>query len=332
MQTLEIPGTGIRASRIGLGTWAMGGKQWGGTDDAQAIRTIHAALDRGISLIDTAPAYGFGHAEEVVGKAIAEHGQRDRLVLATKVALEWGEGIDGVVRNGSASRIEREVEDSLRRLGTETIDLYQVHWPDPTRPMEETTRAMERLYRDGKIRAIGVSNFTPAQCDSFRQAAPLHTVQPPLNLFERDAERDVIPYARREGLAMLTYGALCRGLLSGKMHRDAEFTGDDLRNSDPKFQPPRFAQYLAAVEALDRFAQARHGKRVLELAVRWLLDRHGHGIALWGGRRPEQMAPIEGIVDWQLGDDDLAEIERLVDEHVTDPVGPEFMAPPARDD
>ncbi|GAB2786055.1 aldo/keto reductase AkrN [Halomonas shantousis] len=331
MQTLEIAGTGIHASRIGLGTWAMGGKQWGGTDDAQAIRTIHAALDRGITLIDTAPAYGFGHSEEVVGKAIAEYGQRDRLAIATKVALEWGEGFEGVVRNATAARIEQEVEDSLRRLGTDVIDLYQVHWPDPKVPMEETARAMERLYRDGKIRAIGVSNFTPEQCDAFREVAPLHSIQPPLNLFERDAERDIIPYAEREGLAMLTYGALCRGLLSGKMRRDSQFNGDDLRNVDPKFQSPRFEQYLDAVAALDRFAEQRHGKHVLELAVRWLLDRHANSIALWGARKPEQVEPIERITDWQLSRDDMEEIERLVNEHVTDPVGPDFMAPPTRD-
>ncbi|TDX27582.1 aryl-alcohol dehydrogenase-like predicted oxidoreductase [Modicisalibacter xianhensis] len=331
MQTLEIANTGISTSRIGLGTWAMGGRQWGGTDDAQAIRTIHAALDRGITLIDTAPAYGFGHAEEVVGKALAESGQRDRVVIATKAALEWGEGIAAVVRNATQARIDQEVEDSLRRLGVEAIDLYQVHWPDPKTPMEETARTMERLYRDGKIRAIGVSNFSPEQCDAFREVAPLHTVQPPLNLFEREAERDIIPYAKRQGLTMLTYGALCRGLLSGKMHRDSAFNGDDLRNNDPKFQQPRFDQYLAAVDALDRFAQERHGKRVLELAVRWLLDRHDNGIALWGARRPDQVDPVSGIADWQLSAEDVSEIERIVDEHVTDPVGPEFMAPPTRD-
>ncbi|SHF36043.1 Predicted oxidoreductase [Modicisalibacter ilicicola DSM 19980] len=331
MQTLDIPGTGITASRIGLGTWAIGGWMWGGTDDAQAVRTIHAALERGVTLIDTAPVYGFGHSEEVVGRAVAEYGQRDKLVLATKVAMEW-KADESVVRNASAARIEKEVEDSLRRLRTDVIDLYQVHWPDPTVPMEETARAMERLYRDGKIRAVGVSNFSPEQCDTFREVAPLHSVQPPLNLFEREAERDIIPYAEREGLVMLTYGALCRGLLTGKMRADSQFEGDDLRNNDPKFQSPRFNQYLSAVDALERFAQERHGKQVLELAVRALLDRHDNGIALWGARRPDQVEPIERIDGWQLSSDDLDEIERIVDEHVKDPVGPEFMAPPSRDD
>lgn len=197
--------------------------------------------------------------------------------------------------------------------------------------MEDTARTMERLYRDGKIRAIGVSNFSPKQCDAFREVAPLHAVQPPLNLFERDAERDIIPYAKRDGLAMLTYGALCRGLLTGKMHRDYGFSGDDLRNNDPKFQQPRFDQYLAAVDALDRFAQERHGKRVLELTVRWLLDRNANGIALWGARRPDQVDPVERIADWTLSDEEIEEIECIVDEHVQDPVGPEFMAPPTRD-
>ncbi|SDM16416.1 Predicted oxidoreductase [Modicisalibacter muralis] len=331
MQTLDIADTGISASRIGLGTWAIGGAMWGGSDDAEAIRTIHAALDRGITLIDTAPAYGFGHSEEVVGKAIAQHAQRDKLVLATKVALEWQEGDSGVIRSASAARIEKEVEDSLRRLGIDAIDLYQVHWPDPRVPMEETARSMERLYRDGKIRAIGVSNFTPEQCDAFRQVAPLHSVQPPLNLFEREAERDIIPYAKREGLAMLTYGALCRGLLTGKLKADSHFNGDDLRNVDPKFQQPRFDQYLSAVDALDRFARERHGKDVLSLAIRWLLDRNANGIALWGARRPAQMEPIDSALGWQLGDDDMAEVDRIVDEHVSDPVGPEFMAPPTRE-
>lgn len=330
MQTLDIANTGINASRIGLGTWAIGGTMWGGSDDAEAIRTIHAALDRGITLIDTAPAYGFGHSEEVVGKAIAEYGQRDKLVLATKVALEWGDGIDAVVRNATAARIEKEVEDSLRRLGTDSIDLYQVHWPDPMAPMEETARAMERLHRDGKIRAVGVSNFTPDQCDAFRQVAPLHCVQPPLNLFEREAEYDIIPYAKREKLTMLTYGALCRGLLAGKLRADSHFSGDDLRNVDPKFQSPRFEQYLNAVAALDRFAHERYDKDILSLAVRWLLDRNANGIALWGARRPAQMEPIDSALDWQLCEDDMTEIDRIVDEHVSDPVGPEFMAPPTR--
>lgn len=331
MESITIPGTDLTPSRVGLGTWAIGGWKWGGADDANAVRTIHAALDRGITLIDTAPAYGFGHSEEVVGRALAEYGQRDKVVLATKTALEWQEGSDGVVRNASAARIEKEVEDSLRRLRTEAIDLYQIHWPDPQVPMEETANAMQRLYRAGKIRAIGVSNFSPEQCDAFREVAPLHSVQPPLNLFERDAERDIIPYAQREELVFLAYGALCRGLLTGKMHADSAFTGDDLRKSDPKFQSPRFTQYLAVVEALTQLARERHDKPVLALAVRWVLDSHPNAIALWGARRPDQVTPLDALGGWSLTASDLRDIDAIIDEHVTDPVGPEFMEPPARE-
>lgn len=290
MESITIPGTDLTPSRVGLGTWAIGGWKWGGADDANAVRTIHAALDRGITLIDTAPAYGFGHSEEVVGRALAEYGQRDKVVLATKTALEWQEGSDGVVRNASAARIEKEVEDSLRRLRTEAIDLYQIHWPDPQVPMEETANAMQRLYRAGKIRAIGVSNFSPEQCDAFREVAPLHSVQPPLNLFERDAERDMIPYAQREELVFLAYGALCRGLLTGKMHADSAFTGDDLRKSDPKFQPPPFH----AVPGGGRGADAARARASRQAGI-------GPGGAL-GARFPSQCHRLVGRAASGSGD------------------------------
>jgi aryl-alcohol dehydrogenase-like predicted oxidoreductase len=252
MESIEIAGTPLVVSRIGLGTWAIGGWMWGGTDEAESMRTIHAALDRGVTLFDTAPVYGFGRSEEILGKALAQDGRRKHAVIATKVGLDWRDGAP--FRNGSRKRIMKEVDDSLRRLQTDVIDLYQVHWPDPGTPIAETAGAMADLYRAGKIRAIGVSNFSPAQMDEFRAVAPLHTAQPPYNLFERATERDVAPYCREHRLVMFAYGSLCRGLLSGKMTINSRFTGDDLRKNDPKFQAPRFRQYLAAVEALDRFA------------------------------------------------------------------------------
>jgi len=213
METFTIPGTNLSPSRIGLGTWAIGGWMWGGTDEAESIRTIQAALDRGITLIDTAPVYGFGRSEEIVGKALAESGRRKGVVLATKVALDWkGEQ---PFRNGSRIRVMKEIDDSLRRLRTDAIDLYQIHWPDPNTPIEETAGAMAELLRAGKIRAIGVSNFSPAQMDAFRAVAPLHAVQPPYNLFERAIEADVFPYARKHDLAMLAYGSLCRACCRG---------------------------------------------------------------------------------------------------------------------
>ncbi|MEJ2655306.1 MAG: aldo/keto reductase, partial [Acidihalobacter sp.] len=184
MEYVRLQHADLTVPRIGLGTWAIGGWMWGGTDEQQAIDTIVSALERGISLIDTAPVYGFGRSEEIVGKALAAFGRRDEVVLATKLGLAWDDQ-GKVRRDSSPARIRQEIEDSLRRLGTDHIDLYQVHWPDGAVPFEETARALEDLQREGKIRALGVSNYSPEQMDAFRDAAPLATDQPPYNLFER---------------------------------------------------------------------------------------------------------------------------------------------------
>lgn len=328
MEFVTISDTNLKASRIGLGTWAMGGWMWGGTDEEESVRTIRTALDKGIRLIDTAPVYGFGRSEEIVGRAIEESGKRDQVILTTKVGLEWRDG--SVFRNSSRERILGEVEDSLWRLRTSYIDIYQVHWPDPLVPVEESAETMSLLYRQGKIRAIGVSNYSPQQMEQFRGAAPLHTDQPPYNLFERQIEQDVLPFALQNGISTLTYGSLCRGLLSGRMNLKTQFDGDDLRKVDPKFQPPRYAQYLRAVERLDRFARENYGKGVLDLAIRWTLDQPGVSVALWGARHPEQLAPVDNAAGWKLDAEALRTIDQIVRETVTDPVGPEFMAPPAR--
>ncbi len=328
MDYINISNSGLRTSRIGLGTWAMGGWMWGGTDEAESIRTIHAALDQGINLIDTAPVYGFGRSEEIVGIALVEPGKREKAIVATKVGLEWRDG--AVFRNASRERITKEVEDSLRRLNTSYIDLYQVHWPDPLTTVEETAEAMQQLLKSGKIRAIGVSNFSPAQMDAFRKVAPIHSNQPPYNLLERQIEQNVLPYTHGSDIATLAYGALCRGLLSGRMRADTQFTGDDLRKTDPKFQSARYAQYLTAVERLDTFARDNYGKRVIHLAVRWLLDQPGVSAALWGARHPQQLQPINEVFGWSLSPDAMRAIGRILQESIADPVGPEFMAPPDR--
>ena len=316
----------LSVSRIALGTWAMGGWMWGGTDEAEAIGAIYEAIDHGVTLIDTAPAYGFGRSEEIVGKALAEGGRRKRVLIATKVGLDWRNGQP--FRDASKTRIHKEIEDSLRRLRTDVIDIYQVHWPDPNVPIEETAAAMADLQRAGKIRVIGVSNFSPAQIEAFREIAPAQTVQSPYNLFERAIERDVLPYCRERNIVTLAYGSLCRGLLSGRMTMQTQFTGDDLRKIDPKFQAPRFAQYLRAVERLDRFAQENYGRRVIHLALRWVLDRQDSMIALWGARRPDQLAPIAGLAGWHINSSGMAEIDRILSETIVNAVGPEFMAPP----
>ena len=329
MEKRKFGNTDIEVTPVGLGTWAIGGWMWGGTDEAQSIDTIQRAVDKGIGLVDTAPVYGFGRSEEIVGKALA-NGRRDQVALATKAALNWNDDQDKVWRDATASRIEREVEDSLKRLQTDRIDIYQIHWPDPKTPMEETARALEKLYQAGKIRAIGVSNFTPSQMDELRKSVPLHSLQPPYNLFERGIEQDILPYCRENGIATITYGGLCRGLLTGKMREDTQFTGDDLRKSDPKFQGDRYRQYLNAVAELDQFARERYQKNVLALALRWLVDQPGVTTALWGARKPEQLDPVDEIEGWSLDQEAMATIDGILEKCITDPVGPEFMAPPAR--
>jgi aryl-alcohol dehydrogenase-like predicted oxidoreductase len=322
----EIPGTSLKVSPVAIGTWAIGGWMWGGTDVAESIATIRAAFEHGINIVDTAPVYGFGRSEEIVGRAIAEGRLRSDVVIATKVGLQWEGG--SVSRNASRARIMQEVEDSLRRLRTDYIDVYQVHWPDPLIAIEETAEAMLTLFKQGKIRAIGVSNFSVDQMERFRRVAPLHVLQPPYNLFERAVETDLLPYCRKNNIATLGYGALCRGLLSGRMRADTAFDGDDLRRTDPKFVAPRFAQYLAAVGKLDQLAQ-RFGKRVIHLAIRWMLDQ-GITTALWGARHPGQLQPVDEVTGWSIDASARAEIDRILRETIIDPVGPEFMAPPAR--
>lgn len=327
MEQIAIGKSGITTSRVGLGTWAIGGWMWGGSEERESIATIQSAVDRGITLIDTAPAYGFGRSEEIVGKALAEGGLRGKVQIATKVGLAWKDG--KVYRDSTSARIRQEIEDSLRRLRTDVIDLYQVHWPDLDTPFEETARTLEDLRRAGKIRAIGVSNYSPEQMEQFRRAAALDAVQPPYNLFEREIEADVLPYAEKASLTVLSYGALCRGLLSGRMTPATTFEGDDLRKTDPKFQQPRFAQYLAAVERLQALAQNRFGKSVLALAVRWVLDQ-GPTIALWGARHPGQLDPVAEVDGWHIDDGSKREINAILEECITDPVSPAFMAPPKK--
>jgi aryl-alcohol dehydrogenase-like predicted oxidoreductase len=330
LEYINIKGTSLKSSRIGLGTWAIGGWMWGGTDEKESIRTIHTALDQGINLLDTAPIYGQGRSEEIVGEAVHQYGRRDNIILASKLGLDWTTG--AIERNSSRERILKEFEDSLRRLQTDYIDIYQVHWPDTVTPIEETAATLRELFEQGKIRAIGVSNYSPAQMDRFRAVSPLHTAQPPYNLFEREIETDVLPYALKHDITTLTYGAICRGLLSGTMRADRQFSKDDLRkSSDPKFQAPHFAEYLDAAKKLDEYARKHFAKSVIHLAVRWLLDQPGVGVALWGARRPDQLDPIHEVGGWKLTEKDFAAIDAILSESVRHPVGPEFMAPPARE-
>ncbi|AKF09832.1 putative aldo/keto reductase [Sandaracinus amylolyticus] len=292
------------------------------------MRTIHAALDLGINLIDTAPAYGFGHSEEVVGRAIAEYGGRDRVVISTKGGLERRG--DKLFRNSRRDVIRTEVENSLARLRTDYIDLYFVHWPDLDTPYEETAAALGALQKAGKIRGVAVSNYSIAAMERFHAITPLSAAQPPLNVFEREALRDIIPWCRERGIGTLTYGALCRGLLTGTIDESTKFDGDDLRKVDPKLVAPRVSQYTAAVRELEAYARQRYQRGIIPLAIRWTIDQPGVSVALWGARHPSELSPVIDVMGWHLDDEALSAIDRMLSSTIRDPVGPEFMAPPER--
>lgn len=331
METTTI--AGAKVSRVGLGTWAIGGLEWGAVPDDVAIATCLGALERGINLIDTAPIYGHGRAEEIIGRAISAHGRREDFFIATKAGLSWNPF--GVFSNSTESRIRQELEDSLRRLGTDFIDLYQIHWPDTRTPIAETAALLAEFQREGKVRSLGVSNFSVAQMEEFRSAAPLVSNQLPYNLFERQIEccahgENLLSWCAPNGIAVLTWSSLCRSLLAGRVHRGMSFDADDIRSADPKFQEPRFSEYLAAVERLALLAKERYGKSVLELAARWVLDRPGVSVALWGAKRPDQLDAVAGVMGWKLDAAAMAEIDRIVAESVTDPVGPEYLSPKVR--
>ncbi len=321
---------GEPVSRIGLGTWAIGGLEWGAIPESQAIDTLLSAVHSGIRFLDTAPIYGHGRSEELIGKAIAIHGRREDFYLATKAGLDWGQdsGRGAIVANLSRQRLENELDDSLRRLQTDFIDLYQAHWPDPLVPVEETAEILAGFLRSGKVRALGVSNFSVEQMERFRTVAPLASNQPPYNIFERGIDASILPWCAAHQVAVICYSPLCRSLLGGRLRPEMRF--DDIRSVDPKFQPPRYAQYLAAVDRLAALARERYQKSVAELAVRWVLDRPGVSVALWGAKSPEQLQTAMGVVGWHLDADAMAEVDRIVAECVTDPVGPEYLTPGTR--
>ena len=304
----------------------MGGSLWGETDEHESIRTIHHALGLGINFIDTAPGYGFGLSEKVVGQALRLYGQRDKVAIATKFGLNLQQETD-VYRDSRRQSILRELEQSLDRLQVDYIDLYQVHWPDLDTPQEETAGVLKELLDAGKIRAIGVSNYNLEQIEAFRKVAPLHAVQHPYNIFEREAE-DILQFCLKNNIGSIGYSSLCRGLLTGKLREDVSF--EDLRkNFDPKFRKPHFPQYLVCVGRLEQWVKDKHNKPLIALAIRWSLDKGTH-VALWGARQPDELDPIQDILGWTLSANDFHEIDQIIAETITDPIGPQFMSPPSR--
>jgi aryl-alcohol dehydrogenase-like predicted oxidoreductase len=322
METREIGGSGLSASTIGLGTWAIGGWMWGGTDEADSVAAIQAAIDAGVTLIDTAPAYGMGRSEAILGKAIA--GRRDQVVLATKCGLVWhtAQGNhffdqDGrpVHRYLGSESIAHELEESLRRLGTDHIDLYITHWQDPTTPVEETMGALLDLKRAGKIRAIGASNLTPSDLSSYLAAGGLDAVQEQYSMVHRDIEAEVVPACVRNGVSILSYSSLALGLLTGGIGPERVFAGDDLRIHDPRFSTENRLRAVAFAAAVRPLADGL-GATVAELVIAWTIRQPGITFALCGARNPAQARENARAGVVQLGATELAAIDAAAARHL----------------
>jgi aryl-alcohol dehydrogenase-like predicted oxidoreductase len=325
MERVRFGQTDLEVSVLVLGTWVTGGWAWGGSDERESLKAILRALELGVNFIDTAPVYGFGRSERIIGQALAEWGNRESVMIATKCCLEWDEK-ESIRRNASPARIQQEIDQSLERLGLDRIDLYQIHWPDAKTPFETSMETLLRLQEAGKIRYIGVSNFTREQIMACRNAGEIYSVQPPYNLFEREAEKELLPFCQANGIATMAYGGLCRGLLTGKFHGDETFPRGDLRRADPKFKPDRFRQYVKAVDALKKLA-GKYDKSVGQFALRWALQQPGITTVLAGVRTAIQVEENVGVADWQIEREDLERVENIVKTRIKTPIGPEFMSP-----
>ena len=312
MQYRPLGDSGITVSALGLGTWAMGAtpETWGLVDDNESIAAIHAALDLGVNLIDTAPIYGLGHSEQIVGRAVGD--RRDQVVLATKCGLQFPGPEGGLPRRCLApAAIGEECEASLRRLGTDHLDLYQCHWPDPEVPISDTMGALVRLREQGKIRAIGVSNFSVEQLAEACAAGPVCSVQPSLSLIDRRAAAHLLPYCESRHLAVLPYSPLGKGILTGKFNADTAF--EDVRSRDPEYIGARYAANLALVEGL-RVIARHHDRTVSQVALNFLMNTPGVTAPLFGAKRPSQVRENVGAADWSLPPEDRARVEQLLRE------------------
>jgi methylglyoxal reductase len=319
----EIGSSGIRASAVGLGTWAIGGWMWGGTHEKQSVSAIEAAIDEGISLIDTAPAYGQGLSEEIVGKAI--RGKRDRVVLATKCGLVWHttrgnhffdyEGRP-VHRYLGRDSIVCEVEQSLKRLGTDYIDHYVTHWQDPTTPIEETMAALEALKAAGKIRSIGASNVSPHDLEAYVAAGPLDAVQEEYSMMKRDIERTLLPICARHGVSTLSYSSLALGLLSGQVGPDRVFEGDDQRRDNPRFSIANRQKVARLMREIEPIASA-HNASNAQVVIAWTIQQPGITFALCGARNPNQARENAEAARLRLSPEEIRTISEAATTHLT---------------
>jgi myo-inositol catabolism protein IolS len=298
MQQRRLGSSQVSISEIGLGTWGMSGAFWGAADDSESVRVIHQALDLGVTLVDTAEAYGWGHAEVVVGKALV--GRRQQAVIATKAAPNHLEPAQAV----------KALEESLQRLQTDYVDVYFIHWPNPDVPLGATMDAFERLRAEGRIRALGVSNFGAKEMDSARQHGIIDVLQPPYNMLWREVEAATLPYCRNHNIGVMPYSGLAQGLLTGALSRNTAFVEGDERRTTVLFQPGTYERALDAVEGLRPIA-AKYGKSVPQLAVQWLTSRPGVSAPLLGARTVQEMKENAGSVGWSIAEADVAEIDRL---------------------
>lgn len=317
MRTRKLGYTDLYLTTVGLGAWAIGGGGWefgwGPQDDAESINTIQHALDLGINWIDTAAVYGLGHSEEIVGKAIK--GRRDKVIVATKCGLVWNEGETSPYGRLKADSVRREAENSLRRLGIEVIDLYQIHWPRPPEDIEEGWGVIADLVKEGKVRYAGVSNFSLEQLKRIQPIHPVASLQPPYSMLKRDVEAELLPYCMANNIGVVVYSPMQAGLLTGKFSKErvAGLAEDDWRRRNEFFQEPQLSANLELVEKLRPIAQ-RFGRTTAELAIAWVLRRPEVTAAIVGARRPSQIDETASAGDWELSPSDIAAIDALLAE------------------
>jgi aryl-alcohol dehydrogenase-like predicted oxidoreductase len=313
MKYTTLGRTGLQVSRIAYGTWQLGG-DWGSFDESAAVEAIRHARELGVNLFDTAQAYGFGRSEKVLGDALRDELKRDRdsLVIATKGGVNPG---GDRPRDASRAWLRQGVEDSLRALGVDHIDLYQVHWPDPSTPAEETAGALQELVDEGKIRHVGVSNYDADQMAAFERVRPVETLQPPYHLFRRGIEDRVLPYTREHDIGVLAYSPLASGLLTGRLTPESTFPEGDWRAASSAFQGETLRRNLAVVDRLGQLAE-RRGITVSQLAIAWVLAQTGVHVAIVGARSARNIESSLAAADVELGAGDLAEIELITAEAV----------------
>ncbi|MBN1120314.1 MAG: aldo/keto reductase [Anaerolineae bacterium] len=318
MQTRKLGYSDLHLTMVGLGTWAIGGPWqwgWGPQDDQESIRTIQEAFDLGINWIDTAPAYGVGHSEEIVGKAIT--GRRDEVIVATKSGIVGNPNKPGTtMRKMDAAGIISEVDNNLRRLNIEVIDLYQIHWPIPDEMIEEAWGGMAELVKVGKVRYIGVSNFSVEQMKRVQPIHPIASLQPPYSMVRREIEDELIDFCAANEIGIVVYSPMQAGLLTGKFSQErlASLPDGDWRRTNDQFKEPRFSATLALVEKLRPIAE-RNGKSLAQLSIAWTLRLPAITSAIVGARRPSQIVETAAAGDWNLSPEDVAEIDTLLDWH-----------------